>query len=268
MFKRTQALPVGSGAAAPAAAVNPPNDRPVPGEVLEARQESQTWTAFVLSPFLRDYDLTVRVRDGHAILWGTVSDDTSKDLARQIAISVGGIKSVENRIEVVPLFVPPVKTGDRAFGDKVVDTTVASAVRSKLDWSRFADGLHASVSTSKGRVTLSGTAKDAETRDAAGRLAMNTHGVCSVNNQVAVAADKLGIVTCIGAEIADSWITAKVKSTFLYSTGVEGRDITVTTQSGSVKLEGEIGSEAERSLAAELAGNVRGVKSVDSSALV
>jgi hyperosmotically inducible protein len=267
MFKQSTALPMDSGVAAAVGGANSTVVPPVTSEVLEARLETQIWTAYALSPYLRAFDLKVAVRQGNAILTGAVAEDAHKDLARQIAISVDGIQSVENRIEVIPNFVPPVKTGDRAFGELVADTTVTSAVRSKLAWSRFADGLHASVTTTRGRVTLTGTAIDAAARDAAGRLAMNTHGVYSVDNQLRVEADKLSIVTSIGAEIADTWITMKVKSTFLYSTYVAGRDITVTTQGGIVKLEGRIESETERSLAIELAGNVRGVKSVDSSAL-
>jgi hyperosmotically inducible protein len=267
MFKQSTALPMASGIAAAVGAANSSLVAPVTTEVLEARLETQIWTAYALSPYLRAFDLKVAVRQGNAILTGVVGEESHKDLARQVAISVDGIQSVKNDIEVIPHFVPPVKTGDRAFGELVMDTTVTSAVRSKLAWSRFADGLHASVTTTRGRVTLTGTAIDAAARDAAGKLAMNTHGVSSVDNELSVEADKLGIVTSIGAEIADTWINTKVKSTFLYSTYVTGRDITVTTQGGNVKLEGQIASEAERSLAIELAGNVRGVKSVDSSAL-
>lgn len=233
-------------------------------EVADARLEMQIWTAYALSPYLRAYDLKAVVRASYAIISGTVTEQANKELARQIAISVDGIDTVENRIEVAPHFVPPVKSGDRAFGELVADTTVTSAVRSKLAWSRFADDMHASVVTRKGRVHLSGTARNAETREAAGRLAMNTHGVDSVNNLLAVEADRSNAVTGIGAEVADSWITAKVKSTLMYSTCVAGRDITITTQRGIVSLTGKSDSESGRALTVELAGNVRGVKSVDS----
>jgi len=88
--------------------------------------------------------------------------------------------------------------------------------------------------------------------------------VLSVTNELDI---QPGVVTSIGGELADGWITAKVRSTFLYSSYVAGRDIDVDTQAGVVKLSGNIGSETERALAIELAGNVRGVKGVDSSAL-
>ena len=53
----------------------------------------------------------------------------------------------------------------------------------------------------------------------------------------------------------------------MYSTNVKGSDIAVSTNAGVVKLTGKVDSGAERALAIELAHNVRGVKSVDSTAL-
>jgi osmotically-inducible protein OsmY len=70
-----------------------------------------------------------------------------------------------------------------------------------------------------------------------------------------------------GTDIADGWITTKVKSTYMYSTNVNGSDIAVSTNAGVVTLTGKVDSGAERALAIELAHNVRGVKSVDSTAL-
>ena len=71
----------------------------------------------------------------------------------------------------------------------------------------------------------------------------------------------------MGTDIADGWITTKVKSTFMYSSNVDGSDIAVSTSGGIVTLTGKLDSGVERAVAIELAGNVRGVKSVDSSSL-
>ena len=58
-----------------------------------------------------------------------------------------------------------------------------------------------------------------------------------------------------------------MKSTYGYSSNVNGSDIGVSTNSGIVTLSGKVDSGAERALAIELAQNVRGVKSVQSKAL-
>jgi hyperosmotically inducible periplasmic protein len=236
-------------------------------EVVEARQESQIWTTYALSPYLRANDLKVSVHEGKATLTGNVAESVSKDLARQIALGVDGIKTVDNKIEVVPDYKAPAQSADRSYGEVVDDASITSAVKSKLMWSRYADGLTADVDTSRGKVKLTGTANSAEAREAAGKLAMNTHGVHAVNNQLVVEAGKPGVAKPEGTDIADGWITTKVKSTFMYSNNVNGSDIAVSTNGGIVKLTGKMDSGAERALAVELARNVRGVKSVDSSSL-
>jgi hyperosmotically inducible periplasmic protein len=260
MFNRTQKPPLGGLGTA----VTP--DTPSQ-EVIEARQESQIWTAYALSPYLRASDLKISVQDGQATLTGHVAEESNKELARQIALGVDGIKHVENRIVVHPLFLPPDKPAERAFGEVVDDATVTSAVKSKLAFSRYADCLIVDVSTSRGKVTLQGSATTADAKEGAAKVAMNTQDVCSVDNQLVVPVDNPGVVTSIGNEIADSWITAKVTSSFMYSARASTSDIHVDTKGGIVTLTGMVGSEAERNLAVNLASDVRGVKSVDSSSL-
>ncbi|MEP7705136.1 BON domain-containing protein [Paraglaciecola sp. 25GB23A] len=69
-------------------------------------------------------------------------------------------------------------------------------------------------------------------------------------------------------EISDSWITTKVKSTFIYSRNVDSSDISVTTKNDEVTLSGKAHNGAERELAMELAKNVRGVNTVNAEALI
>ncbi len=53
----------------------------------------------------------------------------------------------------------------------------------------------------------------------------------------------------------------------MYSSNVDNDDISVSTKDGNVTLTGKVGSGAERELATELAQNIRGVKSVNATAL-
>jgi hyperosmotically inducible periplasmic protein len=264
MINQPQDLPTTSGVVAAINGASASRTPRVAHDISSARQETQIWTTYALNPYLRVFDIKVTVIESCATLSGTVAEEANKDLAQEIALSVKGIKSVDNRLEVVAQFVPPPRTDHRAFGELVDDTTVTSAVRSKLAWSRYADGLRASVTSTRGQVTLTGYVTTAEGKNAAAKLALSTHGVQAVTNELDI---QPGVVTSIGGDLADGWITSKVRSTFLYSSYVAGRDIEVDTQKGVVKLSGKIGSETERALAIELAGNVRGVKGVDSSAL-
>lgn len=238
-------------------------------DVTDARQETQIWTTYALSPYLRANDLRVSVDNGKATLTGTVEESVSKDLAKQIALGVDGVKEVDNQILIQADYAPPARSADRSYGDVIDDATITSAVKSKLVWSKHTDGLLTDVDTKSGKVTLNGTADSAAVKDLAGRLAMNTRGVVAVDNRLVVKARKPSAADSAkssaqqaGQEISDSWITTKVKSTFLYSNNVDGADISVTTDKGIVTLSGKVDSGAERALAIELAQNVRGVKSV------
>ena len=242
-------------------------------EITDARQETQIWTTYALNPYLRALDLKVSVQNGKATLTGTVEEEVNKELAKEIALGVSGITAVDNQIVVKSDYTPK-PSPEPGYGERIEDASITAAVKSKLLWSRHAEGMTAKVETRRGRVTLSGTADSAAARDTAGRLAMGTRGVVSVNNQLVVdsgkptAADSAkSTASEAKGDMADTWITTKVKSTLLYSSNVAGSDIDVSTQNGNVTLSGKVSSGAERDLAVELAQNVRGVKSVDAKGL-
>lgn len=243
-------------------------------EITEARQETQIWTTYALSPYLRANDLKVAVHDGKATLTGTVEEDVNKDLAKQIALGVDGVKTVDNQIVVRADYAPPKRTSARGYGEVIDDAAITTEVKSKLMWSKHVDGSDTNVDTNLGKVTLRGAADSAEAKTLAGRLAMNTRGVRSVDNQLVVKGEKATVANKTkssakeaGNDIADGWITTKVKSTFMYSSNVDGSDIDVSTKDGVVTLSGKVDSGAERALAIEFANNVRGVKSVNAKGL-
>lgn len=244
-------------------------------EVTNARQETQIWTTYALSPYLRANDLKVTVDNGKATLTGNVAEEVNKDLAREIALGVKGITDVDNRILVSADYQPAKPGAERSFGDTIDDAGITAQIKSKLLWGKNTDGMATNVDTRYGQVTLRGTAQSAAERDLAGRVAMNTRGVVGLDNQIKVnalrptiAENSKNMTDEAGAEMADSWITTKVKSTLLYSSNVSGSAIDVTTSKGIVSLSGRVSNGAEHALAIELAQNVRGVKSVQSNGLV
>ncbi len=103
---------------------------------------------------------------------------------------------------------------------------------------------------------------------------MGTHGVKSVANKLVI--NKTPGVTGmakastkeLSSAISDSWITTKLKSTYLYSRNIDSTDINVSTNAGIVTLSGKLETGVERALAIELAQNIRGVKSVQSKELI
>lgn len=243
-------------------------------DIEEARQESRIMTTYELNRHLEGHGLEVTVDEGVATLSGTVSEEAVRELAQQIAIGVSGIEEVDNRIEVDPDHMPSMPSGERSYAQVVSDASVTAAVKSKLLWSKYADGLSTNVDTESGHVTLLGTANSAAAVEMAGALAANTQGVESVDNQLTVDAESETIAegasdtaSGLGQSISDTWITTKVKSTLMYSSNVTGSDISVSTSDGIVTLTGNVATDVEHALAIELAANVRGVSSVESGEL-
>lgn len=61
---------------------------------------------------------------------------------------------------------------------------------------------------------------------------------------------------------ADASITAKIKTAYIFNRHLNSFRINVDTDDGNVVLQGAVRSEIEKDLAAEIAKNVQGVKSV------
>ncbi|HOY21704.1 MAG TPA: BON domain-containing protein [Cellvibrio sp.] len=235
-------------------------------DLLEARQETQIWTTYALSPYLRAHEITVDVDNGKATLSGKVDEDVNKELAKQIALGVSGIKEVDNKIMVQADYVP--KASTQNYGQVIDDATVTAAVKARLAWSKHVDGSAVKVETKAGRVTLTGEVANAEIKESVKRLTIGTRGVVSVTNQLTVNS-KIAKSSAESTQvISDAWITTKAKSIFFYSGNVSGSDIEVNTLNGVVTLKGKVDSGAERALAIELVQNLRGVKSVNAKDLV
>lgn len=235
-----------------------------------ARQEGSIWTAFALNRHLNPFKLDIAVEDGEATLSGKVESEVQKDLAEQVALSIEGIATVNNRIEIV---------GESAEGSppglaqRLEDASLAATVKSKLLWNSNTRGLDIQVKSEAGNVTLSGHAQTPAAKELAGQLVANTDGVREVFNHLSIStADSTSseVQTSLDEareNISDGWITSKVKASFLYSRNLDALNISVNTDDGLVSLRGSVLSSAEKRLAVEIARNIRGVRGVDADAL-
>jgi len=241
--------------------------------VSDARRETQILTSFSMNPHLHAYDLTVIVDGNKAVLNGTVENGIAKELAERIANDVDGIKFVENRIVVDAAYTRAKPVSERGFGEKVEDATITATIKSKLLWNSTTDGLDIHVDTNNGKVTLTGFARSSGEKEQAGRIAKYTSGVVALKNEIAIGAkaegpDKLKAKEAKAEQaVSDTWITSKVKSSLMFTRGVDSFDITVTTLNGVVSLSGVVDSTAERELAVRVAQDIRGVKKVEAEAL-
>lgn len=94
-------------------------------------------------------------------------------------------------------------------------------------------------------------------------LAMNTLRNARCDSLSDTARDDcLAASESTGNRVADGYITTKVKADLIKEPNLKSMDIHVETIQGTVKLTGFVNSDADSSRAADLAGSVKGVKSV------
>lgn len=242
-------------------------------EVGEARQEGSIWTALALNRHLNPFDIGVDVETGKAILTGKVETQVEKDLAEQIALSIEGVREVDNQLQI-DAAVKPRESGKKLdFAQRFDDASLTATVKSKLLWNASTEALDIAVKTEQGVVTLSGQAGSAPAKELAGQLAQNSNGVLRVNNLLSISSAG-GTLERAQAEannasaaISDAWITSKVKSSLFYNRRLDGLDIAVATDGGTVNLTGTVRSSTEKLLAVETAQNIRGVREVQADAL-
>lgn len=67
--------------------------------------------------------------------------------------------------------------------------------------------------------------------------------------------------------VSDTWITSKVKSTFIADSSLSALDIKVETNQGVVSLSGVVASDAERDLAIAKTREIEGVRDVSADGL-
>lgn len=266
------AIALGLGIAVPASAIEPAVSDTMSERIADARNEAQILTSFSMNRHLRNYDFTVSVNGNRARIGGNVEDEVAKELAGRIARRVDGITDVDNGIVVDPGYVRSAAADTtRSFGDAIDDATIDASIKYKMLWNSRTDGLDIHVDSDNGRVRLSGTAASDAERNLAVRIARDTAGVTSVDNQIALNGKTSMPAAPRSASpngpMTDSWITSKVKSSLVFTRGVNGFAITVTTLNGTVSLQGVVDSTAERELAVRVTRDIRGVLKVDAQGL-
>ncbi|MDH1265610.1 MULTISPECIES: BON domain-containing protein [unclassified Pseudomonas] len=104
---------------------------------------------------------------------------------------------------------------------------------------------------------------------AATALSLSVAGTAFADSRDAVAPTMLAANTMDKAEeaVSDTWITSKVKSSFIADDSLSGLDIKVETNKGVVALSGVVASEAERDLAIAKAKEIKGVTAVSADGL-
>lgn len=125
---------------------------------------------------VKEQKVEVQTREGVVYLTGVVDTDESRREAGRIAWRTEGVDGVENSLTV----------GKRTVGSRIDDAMISSKVKSQLLANSDIRARDIDVSSSQGVVTLIGRVSSETIKTEAERIARETKGVVSVNNELLV----------------------------------------------------------------------------------
>jgi len=229
------------------------------------RIESSAKQSYVFKTYLKDDDIQIKSTDGVVELTGIVSGESHKSLARETVASLPGVKSVDNKLEIKGE-VPAEHT----------DEWLVAKVKTTLLFHPSVSAAETEVLAKDGTVTLRGKASSMAQKNLVTEYAKDVEGVKKVKNEMTVltASKKPGKksvgekVDAVTESIDDASITALVKTTLLFHRSTSALNTTVETKNGVVELGGKARNAAEKNLAAKLAIDVYGVKSVVNTMII
>jgi hyperosmotically inducible protein len=160
-----------------------------------------------------------------------------------------------------------------SMGAAITDTAITAKVKLKLMGEEGLKKSHISVTTTNGVVTLSGWASSEDAKSLAETATTSVEAVKSVDNELKThsssktAAKTKHAVATTERVVSDSWITTKVKSEILADSVSKGFHVGVRTVHGVVVLKGTLANQDAIDHVKDITEKVKGVKSVDTSAL-
>jgi len=188
--------------------------------------------------------IDIQARDGIVELTGRVENLLAKERAGRIAGRVKGVRSVSNRIDIVPSV---------ALTDAKLRRDVESALRDDP----VADAYEIDVSVQEGVVALSGKVQSLAEMESAAKVAKSVRGVMALNYLITIE---------IPEQRLDTELRDEIEQRLRWNVLIDDGLVDVMVQNGAVTLKGVVGSLEESRLAESLS-RVAGVRSVDTSGL-
>jgi hyperosmotically inducible protein len=146
----------------------------------------------------------------------------------------------------------------RTAGETIDDSTLTARVKTALIGDERTKARQIDVDTYRGDVQLNGFVDSAAARTAAASVAQKVDGVNKVTNNLQVGADRTS-----GEVVDDATINSKVRAALIGDERTKSHQIEVDTNAGVVSLGGFVDTAANKTAAAQLAGDVSGVTRVN-----
>ncbi|MGX9728491.1 MAG: BON domain-containing protein [Candidatus Electronema sp. VV] len=236
---------------AAAAVVMVATSTPAMSTEMDDRIESSFKQSFIYKRYLKDEKIKISSREGAVILSGSVSDESGRQMAQNIAEALPNIKSVENQIEI---------TGERPAEKS--DIWISMKVKGSLMYHRNVNAMKTEVSVKDGIVTLKGEAASQAQKELTAEYAKDINGVKEVKNEMTTAAAPEPETQTMAEKIDDASVTAQVKMALLTHRSTSSITTKIATKDGEVTLTGIAKNDAEKSLVTKLVTGIQGVVSV------
>ena len=159
---------------------------------------------------------------------------------------------------VAAAFFASAQAADGTLGRTVDDAAITAKVKAALVRNPSTKERQIDVDTKDGVVHLNGFVDTVVARSEAGTTTRGVAGVRDVENDLTVKSTK----TTAGEAVGDAAITAKVKAALLGDSRTNAYQVDVATHDGMVSLSGQVGSEQEKAAVEQVAGKVKGIKSL------
>ncbi|MEX1302528.1 MAG: BON domain-containing protein, partial [Desulfotignum sp.] len=187
----------------------------------------------------------IQSTDGIVTLTGSVNTLLAKERALAIAETVKGVRSVVNRIEVIPVI-------------QKTDAEIYTDVAAALLVDPVTESLTIDVSVDDNVVTLDGNVDSYLEKQAAGKVAKSISGVKGVKNL---------LTHDYKTSRSDTELADEIKAALQWDTLVDDALMQVSVKNRKVSLEGTVGSAAEKRRAITKAWLPGGIKDVDARRL-
>ncbi|RKT47642.1 BON domain-containing protein [Thiocapsa rosea] len=222
-------------------------------------------TIIALNQHLGRYAIEVQSQDGRLRIEGSVPGVIERALAEDLANLVANGVPVDNALELDAAFA----ASPGPLTSQVKDLDVATKIRQRLGWQTSTSGLEVAVEVEGGIARLQGRVGSPGASDRVATLVGTTEGIVEVFNYINVNPDILTEererqAAAGDVERSDTWIADRVNTVLGYDTTVNARSIEVIANDGVVLLRGTVTSLAERQVAEALAGDILGVREVES----
>lgn len=162
------------------------------GAIKDAWLDGKLESAYLFNEHLSPFDIDTDVSNGVVHLTGSVESDIDRDLAGEIAKSIDGVSDVKNDLVVDQANARTARNDDDAsrersgFRESVSNATLTAKIKSQLLANSNTSGMAVDVDSDNGNVTLSGSVDSDEEKELIARIAENTSGTDSVDNQLMV----------------------------------------------------------------------------------